>query len=217
MLDYKTDGDHRMLAFEFKIALEDFNKAISLSPADANLYWRRGLCKENLLYYNDALADFSKAISLQPKDAYYNAKANLEFILKQYPAAIKDFDQALKDGEASTDNAISFYQRGMAKYYTKDKDGACADFEKSYEGDNTYNQTLDALTNYCNGIPEDNTPESNALESSSEDPAIKTAIANFTTKAKAKLALADMKGAEENFTNAKTRWFYKFWITAYCH
>jgi len=214
LLDYQTDGDQRMVAFEFKIAIDDFNKAISLSPNDANLYLRRGICKENLQYYDEAIKDFSKAISFSPNPDYYNYRANVEFILKQYPQAINDYNKALENEETGTVNAISYYQRGMAKYYTKDKDGACADFAKSYVADNTYNKTMDALTNYCGGLPEGSTPESNALVSSSENPEIKSAIGSLIEKGQEKEAAGDMKDAEEDFTkainldvnNAKTWW-----------
>lgn len=91
----KLDGKEGVTEKIFSRALENYNRAIELSPQNALAYINRAVCYENLGENNKSLADYNKAIEIDPnnKDIY---KARSEFFAKQDDPA-----NALKDQEIS--------------------------------------------------------------------------------------------------------------------
>lgn len=194
--DYYSNGEQKLLFQDYRGALVYFNKAIAISPNEANLYWRRSICEDNLDDYEGALRDLNKAIGLFPADDYFIEKANVEYTLKQYGMALKDYNTALNHEEPATYNAICYYKRGMAKYYSNDRDGACTDFLICYEQDKTYDPVIDALHSYCKDHPIDN-PAEPSDKSINAGPNGK--MNSLMADAGKKEGIGDLKSAEETY------------------
>lgn len=64
-----NQGNAKLLAKDYKGAVEKFSSAIKLAPSDPDAYVFRGQAKVLLLQYKDALDDFNKAIDLEPNFA----------------------------------------------------------------------------------------------------------------------------------------------------
>lgn len=64
-----NQGNTKLLAKDYKGAIEKFNLAIRLAPTDPDAYVFRGQARVLLLQYKDALVDFNKAIDLEPNFA----------------------------------------------------------------------------------------------------------------------------------------------------
>ncbi len=110
-------------------AFKAYNKALSLNPGDANTYNNRGYLNQSLKKYPDAIADYSEAIKLEPKNIRALAnRAMTGFDMKDYKRAINDFESCvqLEPKDPSLRRLL-----GIAKLYSKDKLGACQEFEKA--------------------------------------------------------------------------------------
>jgi len=64
-----NQGNAKLLAKDYKGAIEKFSSGIKLAPSDPDAYVFRGQAKVLLLQYKDALDDFNKAIDLEPNFA----------------------------------------------------------------------------------------------------------------------------------------------------
>ncbi|GEM_PF-571141 len=106
---------------DFLGAAQAFDEAIARNPngTDFLIYSYRGNARSKMGRFNDAVSDFSRAISLKPYD-------------------VKDYSNWIKN----------YYNRGVAKYYLGDQQGACDDWRKSF--DLGYGSAEDLLLNYCN-------------------------------------------------------------------
>ena len=65
---YNNRGWVYYLLKDYKKAIEDFNKAISINSKFANAYHNRGLCYQAINENEKALADFNKAKALGYKN-----------------------------------------------------------------------------------------------------------------------------------------------------
>ena len=63
------EGVKRELSGDYKGAIIEYNKHISLNPKDAVGYVGRGNAKAGLRQYHAAIKDYDKAIELDPKNA----------------------------------------------------------------------------------------------------------------------------------------------------
>jgi tetratricopeptide (TPR) repeat protein len=101
-------------------ALEAFNKALEENPEtdDFMIYSYRGNTKSKSGMYCDAIADFTKAIDLKP-------------------TKVMDYSNWVKN----------YFNRGVAKFYCDNPEGACEDWKKSY--DLGYGSASEYLNNYC--------------------------------------------------------------------
>ena len=80
----------------FDEAIQDFDRAISLNPTNAEAYSNLGITENHLKHYDNALAKYDEAISIDPKcaEAYSNRGITLGE-LKKYDEALINFDQAI--------------------------------------------------------------------------------------------------------------------------
>jgi tetratricopeptide (TPR) repeat protein len=82
---------------QYDKAINDYNKAIELNPADADAYYDRGIIYYYLKQYNKAINDYSKAIELKPNFAYaYNNRGFTYLWLGKCEKAKSDFDKAIE-------------------------------------------------------------------------------------------------------------------------
>jgi tetratricopeptide (TPR) repeat protein len=61
-------GDVYFEGGQYAEAVAWYNKAISLSPEDRNIYYERGQAYEKQGLYREAIRDFHRAIQLAPND-----------------------------------------------------------------------------------------------------------------------------------------------------
>jgi tetratricopeptide (TPR) repeat protein len=129
-----TADDYFLAAYQkdekndFRGALADYDRAISLAPKFANAYYNRGLLKyQKLNDLQGALADFNQAISLNPKSALaYNNRGNLKDDLNDTPGALFDYNQAISLNPKYVE---AYYNRGILKKdKLNDPQGALADY-----------------------------------------------------------------------------------------
>ncbi len=101
-------------------ALDAFNKAFEENPKtdDFMIYAYRGNTRSKMGQHVDAIADFDKALSLRPKRVV------------DYPNWIRNY-----------------FNRGVAKYYLNNGNGACEDWKKAY--DLGYGSAGEYLMDFC--------------------------------------------------------------------
>ena len=112
-------------------ALADYNKAIAISPEKENFFYFRGVLKYCRFHdLSGALQDFDSAIKFWDRyDLARLSRAKLKIELNDFHGAMEDYNKLqyrLRDFDSSY--AGVFYFRGIAKYETGDKNGACSDF-----------------------------------------------------------------------------------------
>ena len=132
MADFKTYLDQGIYDFQdghFKMALESFDKAISLDKTSAVAYFYRGAAYHSMEEYDEAMMDYTKAISLDDKmtDAYYN---RAKIILSRKDIQNPDIQKAVKDLEKALELDDKFVDAmyAMAAAYKK-----LADYHKTLE------------------------------------------------------------------------------------
>ncbi len=101
-------------------AINYFNSALEDNPdsQDFLIYSFRGNARSKMHQYSDAISDFDRALDIQPKD------------VMEYSNWVKNY-----------------FNRGVAKYYLKDMNGACKDWNKALELG--FGQAHDFITDYC--------------------------------------------------------------------
>lgn len=111
--------------------LSDYNKALIIEPKKENFYYYRSTVKYELQDTVGAKSDLDSALKYWPD--YFLARLNRATInvkLRDYKNAIDDFEHLKSIFVDSLDNEYhyAFRNRGIAKYYTDDKSGACKDW-----------------------------------------------------------------------------------------
>jgi tetratricopeptide (TPR) repeat protein len=113
-------------------ARQDFDKAIALEPENASYYYERAFAWADTGKYAEALTDMNKAMSLDTETSVPYLMARADFYNQ-----LGQFDKALADCEAiilkSHDQAIVYYQRGLARFGLKDYSGAITDFTRAIQ------------------------------------------------------------------------------------
>jgi tetratricopeptide (TPR) repeat protein len=89
-------GAEYMLSKNYDQALRYFNKAINENVDNHKGYYNRGLLYAQNGKFNEALADFNKAIELKQYPKAYVARANVYYMLKDFPKAMSDAETVLK-------------------------------------------------------------------------------------------------------------------------
>jgi tetratricopeptide (TPR) repeat protein len=130
--NYFTSAAQKYQQGDYQGALDDYNRAIQVSPRSANAYYNRGLLKATKFADpQGALADYNRAIKLKPGyDEAYNNRGNLKTEqLKDYQGALADYNQAIK---LKPRNADAYYNRGVLKYtLLTDRSGGIADMQQA--------------------------------------------------------------------------------------
>ncbi len=123
------NGVAHINARQYDLAVQDFDKVISLTPDDAGAYANRGLAFERMKQYEKALPDFDKAISLKPDNApYLELRAENYGNLREFDRAGADYDSAIK---LSPNDASAYNGRGYNYLMTGKLDQAQADLAKA--------------------------------------------------------------------------------------
>ena len=121
---------------EPKKALEDYDRAASLAPDNADIYSRRAKYHENQKKYQKSLDDYSKAISIDPTNKYhlFNRAVLLQNYFNNYELALKDYlsievldkKKEFAESEYLYNNIAQLYRyrikdnKSALTYYTKE-------------------------------------------------------------------------------------------------
>ncbi|MCG9129373.1 tetratricopeptide repeat protein [Candidatus Poribacteria bacterium] len=124
---YHSQGEKYSTDEEYKNAIVDFDKAISLNPEHVRAYYKRARAKFYLNDYTGAIDDCTHAIKLNPEHAKaYRGRGAAKSILGEsksddgnvekaqhlYQEAIEDFNQVIK---IDPEDATTFRNRGISK------------------------------------------------------------------------------------------------------
>jgi tetratricopeptide (TPR) repeat protein len=63
-IEYFNRGNFKFRLKEYGFSIEDFNKAIEISPEFAEAYYRRGEAKSSIGNHSEAIKDYNKAIDI---------------------------------------------------------------------------------------------------------------------------------------------------------
>ncbi len=112
-------------------AVQQFSRAIALSPRYTIAYFLRALVYGQLQEYSQALVDYNRAISLNPQNALtFNNRGALKAEgLLDTPGALADYNQSII---LDPKDANTYYNRGTLKYQSlNDAQGAIADYNQA--------------------------------------------------------------------------------------
>jgi len=106
-------------------SIQDFTKAISLDPYNAEYYFNRAVVYRDNNFYEEAIEDLNHAISLDPYNAmYYTERGNLYGYYDQIDRAIADYSRAIR---LEPNYVHAYYWRAMAYQQKGDYDRSIAD------------------------------------------------------------------------------------------
>lgn len=129
---------------DYVAALEDFNKVLVLNTEKVDALFERGNIFFILHEYEKAVNDYNAAIKIKPDAKLYSNRGNVKFQLKDYASSIIDYNEAIA---LEPENADYFFNRGISKYYLKQKTGACSDFQKA--AGSGHAKAKEALSKFC--------------------------------------------------------------------
>ena len=92
-------GAEYMLRRDYDKAITYFNKAINEDANNHKSFYNRGLLHAQTRKFNEALRDFNKAIELKQYPKAYVARANVYYMMKDFPKAISDAETVLRTDE----------------------------------------------------------------------------------------------------------------------
>lgn len=126
---------------DYKGAVDDYDKAINLSPTTADYYFKRALVYSNnrhsdsLRGYKEcnrlAIRDFAKALELAPENgAIWSKRAAFYVDMNDHEKAIKDYSTAIKLKWNLRNN---YTERGDAYQVLKKYDEAISDYESALD------------------------------------------------------------------------------------
>lgn len=120
-------------AGEVKLALEDYNRALQLSPEYPPAYNNRGNLLVAIGQPTEAIKDFDRAVLLAPAyAAAYSNRANARLKLGQTADAVRDFTRAIELMPAS---APPLSGRGLAHLSSGKPHAAIRDFSRAVNAD----------------------------------------------------------------------------------
>jgi tetratricopeptide (TPR) repeat protein len=125
---------------QYRLAMDDFNSAISLNATLSPAFSGRALSNYFMEDYITAIADFSEAIRLNPQDSIsYLNRGLVRYQLESYEQAVQDFTACIGLDPGLAD---AWYDRGLSYYRLGRLDEARADFDRVLELDSTHSYTL---------------------------------------------------------------------------
>ncbi|KPK84324.1 MAG: hypothetical protein AMS27_10245 [Bacteroides sp. SM23_62_1] len=113
----------------YRQSLEDISFYLELFPEDGRAIYQKGRIYFSQGSYLKALENFNKCLAIdQSKAEYFAARGDTYLKTKTYRSAIRDYGMSL---DLKADNPDVYLNKGLARYYLNDKDGACSDWQKA--------------------------------------------------------------------------------------
>lgn len=132
---YARSGWQYIERGKYQRAIEDFDRAVKLNPANAVIYYNRSLAYGGLGQYHLAIRDLDAALRLNPNypDAYYG-RGYLYEKLGQNEQSIADFDQAVRINLTKRSAVAKVYlSRGYSYYKLGQYEQAIRDYDQAIE------------------------------------------------------------------------------------
>ena len=119
-----------------RVAIDDFNKAVQLTPENASVYNNRGNVLLSIGFANEAIKDFDRAVLLAPGySAAFSNRANAHAKLGENDAAIRDFSNAIR---LTPQNAAALTGRGRLHLTQNRPHAALRDFSRAVGHDGRF-------------------------------------------------------------------------------
>jgi hypothetical protein len=94
---YQARGSAFAQYKQFDLALADLDRAVALSPADANAFYNRAVTFERKGDFDSAITDLNEALRLQPNHAFaHYERGFVRLKQRNYDRAIEDFNEAIR-------------------------------------------------------------------------------------------------------------------------
>ncbi len=135
---YEEQGNLEAAVADFEAGVKLDGKNIKLLLGLSNLYQKQGKHERALLF-----ADRAVELPGAPATAYF-LRARALHQIGSTEEALKEYGNAIKMDQ---DYGQAFYYRGVLKYATKDRRGACTDFKKAEVLN--YKPAIEAAKKYC--------------------------------------------------------------------
>lgn len=121
----------------WKEALSNCNKALSIDTININAYECRANANLALGNKQDALQDFNQVIILDPRNIHaYVGRGTIYKAIGNYQQAIKDFDAAIliaPNGSVNADIMLAYASRGISKLKLGEESAGCQDLTKAWQ------------------------------------------------------------------------------------
>ena len=129
------------LGNNYKLAVENFDKAIELDANNAESYFLRGDAQSRLKNFSAAVEDFTKALEMKPAEKIYKKRGEVYLEIFENEKAIEDFNKVL---EFSAENVGAYKGLAIAFANLKNKKLALENFDKFVElsGEENFYQEL---------------------------------------------------------------------------
>ena len=118
------------LGNNYKMAVENFDKAIELDASNAESYFLRGDAQARLKNFSAAIADFTKAEEILATEKIYKKRGEVYLKNFEFAKAIEDFKKVL---EFSSQNYSVYKGLAIAYANLKNKNLALENFDKFVE------------------------------------------------------------------------------------
>jgi Flp pilus assembly protein TadD len=130
-VQYLVSGNKQLNNNNYTEAEVEYDKAISIYPDIAEIYYQKGYIMLQQEKTNEAITQFDKALSID--STYYLAlalKGTAYSMLKNFEEAVKNYTKCIK---FSPTYVYAYTSRGDAYYYLSKTTEACADWKKAKE------------------------------------------------------------------------------------
>lgn len=113
----------------YNLGIQDITFYMELFPEDDHAIYQCGQIYFDQGSYLKALEMFNKCLLLdRSKAEYFAARGNTYLETKTYRYAIQDYGMSL---DLKADNPDVYLNKGLARFYLNDKEGACRDWQKA--------------------------------------------------------------------------------------
>ncbi len=126
-----VEDEEKAAKEQWKLAINDFDKAIELDPKIPQIYEQRGVVRHLLGDDDGAITDFNRAIELKPDSSVAFINRGLVWELKgKFTNALEDYNHAV---EANRYDPIAYARRGLLYLQYQQDLRASQDFEACFE------------------------------------------------------------------------------------
>jgi len=129
--EYVNGGVAKYEKGDINGAIDDYNKALDITPNFPEAYYNRGVCRHHEEDYDRAIVDYTNAI--QTAGTYSAAHVNRGFCWQkkgEHDRAIDDFNKALA---INPSDSFAYHNRGISWQQKEEYDPSIRDFNRAIE------------------------------------------------------------------------------------